>query len=90
MGSYRLEQRNVYGNLRDHILKRQIRNMLIIKVKSNETIDRALRRYKKKVKQTKLHQEYRGSKTFVKPSERRRLTVAKAKYQQKLMDFYSS
>ncbi len=60
--------------------------MLVIKVKSNETIDRALRRYKKKVKQTKLHQEFRRSKVYVKPSERRRLTVAKAVYQQHMME----
>ena len=52
--------------------------MLIINVKDNETIDRALSRYKKKVKDTQLMKEVRRRKNFEKPSVIRRATVLKA------------
>jgi small subunit ribosomal protein S21 len=52
--------------------------MLIINVKDNETIDRALSRYKKKVKDTQLLKEVRRRKNFEKPSITRRATVLKA------------
>jgi small subunit ribosomal protein S21 len=52
--------------------------MLIINVKDNETIDRALSRYKKKVKDTQLLKEVRRRKNFEKPSVIRRATVLKA------------
>jgi small subunit ribosomal protein S21 len=52
--------------------------MLIINVKDSETIDRALSRYKKKVKDTQLLKEVRRRKNFEKPSVNRRATVLKA------------
>jgi small subunit ribosomal protein S21 len=52
--------------------------MLIINVKDNETIDRALRRYKKKVKDTQLMKQVRSRKHFEKPSVKRRHQVLKA------------
>lgn len=52
--------------------------MLIINVKDNETIDRALRRYKKKVKDTQLMKQVRTRKHFEKPSVKRRHEVLKA------------
>jgi small subunit ribosomal protein S21 len=52
--------------------------MLVINVKDNETIDRALSRYKKKVKDTQLLKEVRRRKNFEKPSVIRRATVLKA------------
>lgn len=52
--------------------------MLIINVKDNETIDRALSRYKKKVKDTQLMKEVRRRKNFEKPSVIRRATILKA------------
>jgi small subunit ribosomal protein S21 len=58
--------------------------MLVIKVKENESIDRALRRYKRKVKDTKLLQKTRANQTFVKPSERKKAQISKARYKQQL------
>jgi small subunit ribosomal protein S21 len=52
--------------------------MLIINVKENETIDRVLSRYKKKVKDTQLLKEVRRRKSFEKPSITRRAVVLKA------------
>jgi small subunit ribosomal protein S21 len=52
--------------------------MLLINVKDNETIDRALSRYKKKVKDTQLLKEVRRRKNFEKPSVIRRATIHKA------------
>ncbi|WCL81491.1 30S ribosomal protein S21 [Saprospira sp. CCB-QB6] len=54
--------------------------MLIIKVKDNEPIDRALRRYKRKVRNTKLLREFRKRKHFEKKSVQRRHEVLKAIY----------
>jgi small subunit ribosomal protein S21 len=45
--------------------------MLIINVKDSETIDRALSRYKKKVKDTQLLKEVRRRKNFEKPCLRK-------------------
>lgn len=61
--------------------------MLIIRVKENENIDRALRRYKKKIKQVGLLSEVRRRSHFVKPSKERRLEINKAKYQQQIRQF---
>jgi len=54
--------------------------MLIINVKDSETIDRALRRYKRKVRDTKLMREVRTRKHFAKPSVVRRTEKLKAVY----------
>jgi small subunit ribosomal protein S21 len=42
--------------------------MIIIKVKDGESIDRALRRYKKKFEKTGILKEVRGRMYFSKPS----------------------
>jgi small subunit ribosomal protein S21 len=54
--------------------------MLIIEVKDGENIDRALRRYKRKHRETKLRQELQRRKHFTKPSVKRRKEILKAKY----------
>jgi len=54
--------------------------MLIIEVKDNETIDRALKTYKRKFSRTGTLQELRRRKEFVKPSVRRRAELLKAEY----------
>jgi len=54
--------------------------MLIIERKSNETIDRMVKRYKSKHRNVKLRDELRGRKEFVKPSVKRRKEVLKALY----------
>jgi small subunit ribosomal protein S21 len=59
------------------------RNMLIIEVKDSENIDRALKRYKRKVQQTKILRELRDRKEFKKPSVQRRNQILKAIYKEK-------
>ena len=54
--------------------------MLIIEVKDSESIDRALKNYKRKVQRTKLIKEVRQRKHFVKPSIGRREEILKATY----------
>ena len=56
--------------------------MLVIDVKDNESIDRALKRYKRKVRRTRQLQELRQRKQFTKPSVRRRNEVLKAVYKE--------
>ena len=56
--------------------------MLIIKVVPGENIDRALKRYKRKVRNVKLLNELRGRKEYKKKSSIRRETLKKAKYKQ--------
>ncbi|MCO6464572.1 MAG: 30S ribosomal protein S21 [Saprospiraceae bacterium] len=57
--------------------------MLIINVKEDESIDRALKRYKKKFQAVGLMKELRGRKNFVKPSVIRRNEVLSAAYRLK-------
>ncbi|MDZ4749608.1 MAG: 30S ribosomal protein S21 [Saprospiraceae bacterium] len=57
--------------------------MLIIEVKETESIDRALKRYKRKVQNVRLIQELRRRKEFVKPSVSRRNEILKAVYKTK-------
>lgn len=54
--------------------------MLIINVKEEESIDRALRRYKRKVNSTRVIRELRNRKHFIKPSVKRRNQVLSAAY----------
>jgi small subunit ribosomal protein S21 len=57
--------------------------MLIINVKENESIDKALKRFKKKFEKTGVLKELRSRTSFEKPSVRRRSEVLKAAYRQK-------
>ena len=57
--------------------------MLIIEVKEHESIDRALKRYKRKHSSTKVMRELRRRKHFTKPSVERRKEVLKAVYKDK-------
>jgi len=54
--------------------------MLIIDVKDNESIDRALKRYKRKYRDSQVMKELRRRQEFVKPSITRRAEVLKAVY----------
>jgi small subunit ribosomal protein S21 len=60
--------------------------MLIVNVKENESIDKALKRFKKKFEKTGVVKELRKRSQFEKPSVVRRAEVIKAKYVQKLRD----
>lgn len=57
--------------------------MLIINVKEEESIDRALKRYKRKVHATRLIKEIRRRQQFEKPSVLRRVEVLNAVYREK-------
>jgi len=57
--------------------------MIIIDVKDSESIDRALRRYKRKHRQLGVIKELRRRKHFTKPSVERRTEVLKASYRLK-------
>lgn len=54
--------------------------MIIINVKDEESIDRALKRYKRKVRDTKIIKELRRRKNYEKPSVQRRNEILGAKY----------
>ena len=56
--------------------------MLIIEVKDGETIDKALKKYKKKFERAGTLKELRRRKAFVKPSISRRTEVLKAIYKE--------
>lgn len=60
--------------------------MLIINVKENESIDRALKRFKKKFEKTGVLRELRSRTHYKKPSVARREEIIKAKYIQGLRD----
>lgn len=56
--------------------------MLVIEVKDNESIDRALKRYKRKFERAGTLKQLRKRKHFVKPSVTRRAEVLKAIYKE--------
>lgn len=57
--------------------------MLIINIKENESIDKALKRFKKKFEKTGVLRELRARTSFEKPSVRRRSQILRAAYRQK-------
>ena len=60
------------------------KKMLIINIKENESIDKALKRFKKKFEKTGVLKELRSRTAFEKPSVTRRTQVLKAAYRQKM------
>ncbi len=58
--------------------------MLIIPVKEGESIDRALKRFKRKFDRTRMLRKLRQQQEFTKPSVKRRQQILKAKYIQSL------
>jgi small subunit ribosomal protein S21 len=62
--------------------------MIIVNVKENESIDKALKRFKKKFEKTGILKELRARTAFEKPSVRRRNEIIRAAYreQQQLND----
>jgi len=56
--------------------------MLIIDVRSGETIDKALKRYKRKSINIRVIREVRTRREFVKPSVKRREETLKAVYRE--------
>ncbi|MCU0430616.1 MAG: 30S ribosomal protein S21 [Cytophagaceae bacterium] len=58
--------------------------MIIVNVKENESIDKALKRFKKKFEKTGVLKELRGRSYFEKKSVSRRNQVIRAAYRQRL------
>ncbi len=56
--------------------------MLIIETKDGETIDKMLKRYKKKFEKARILKDLRRRKAFTKPSISRRTEVLKAVYKE--------
>lgn len=54
--------------------------MIIVPVKENESIDKALKKYKKKFEKTGVVRELRSRQTFEKPSVGRRQEIIHARY----------
>ena len=52
--------------------------MLVINIKENESIDKALKRFKKKFEKTGILKELRSRTAFEKPSVTRRTEIKKA------------
>ncbi|CAM1360968.1 ribosomal S21 family protein [Tenacibaculum sediminilitoris] len=59
--------------------------MLIIQVKEGENIDRAIKRYKRKYRNTKILQEIRKRKEYKKPSVTKREQLKKAQYKEQFL-----
>jgi small subunit ribosomal protein S21 len=60
--------------------------MLIIQVKDGENIERALKRYKRKTRNTKLLNQLKDNKHYTKKSIKKRKLIEKASYKQYLQD----
>jgi small subunit ribosomal protein S21 len=57
--------------------------MILISIKENESIDKALKRFKKKFEKTGVLKELRYRNYFEKPSIRKRTTRLRAVYREK-------
>ena len=62
------------------------KNMLVITIKENESIDKALKRFKKKFERTGVLRELRRRSAFTKPSVERRTQIIKAVYKQQMQE----
>ncbi len=58
--------------------------MIIVPIKENETIDKALKKYKKKFEKTGTVKQLRARQAFEKPSVSRRTEIKKAIYRLQL------
>ena len=63
---------------------------ITIHVKDNETIDRALKRFKKKFEQTRVLKKLRARMYYKKPSVQRREELIKAIYKQIMYGTHSA
>jgi len=60
--------------------------MVRVTVKENESIDKALKRFKKKLEKTGTLKEFRTRQYFTKESVRKRDAVGRAVYRQKFIE----
>ena len=59
--------------------------MLIIEIKEGETIERALKRYKRKHRNVQVQKQLRAKRYYTKPSVRRRDELLNAQYKLKYL-----
>lgn len=59
--------------------------MIIVPIKENETIDKALKKFKKKFEKTGVVKQLRSRQAFEKPSISRRTEIKKAVYRNHLL-----
>ncbi len=59
--------------------------MIVVNVKENESIDKALKRFKKKFEKTGVLKELRGRTFYEKPSVKKRNERIKAIYKQQMI-----
>jgi len=64
--------------------------MIIVNVKENESIDKALKRFKKKFEKTGVLKELRARTSFTKPSVRRRDEIKRAAYREQQQNLANS
>lgn len=57
--------------------------MIIVNIKENESIDKALKRFKKKFEKTGVLKELRARTSYEKPSVRRRNEIIRAAYRER-------
>ncbi|MBX2984376.1 MAG: 30S ribosomal protein S21 [Bacteroidia bacterium] len=60
--------------------------MLIVNIKENESLDRALKKFKKKFERTGVVKELRERQAFIKPSIKKRKQMIKARYRQQMQN----
>ena len=60
--------------------------MIIIPIKESETIDRALKKFKKKFERTGVIKQLRERQAFTKPSIKRRTIVKRAIYRKSILE----
>ena len=58
--------------------------MIVVKVNEDDTIERAIKKYKRKFEKVGILKEIRARKEYTKPSVKRRQQLLKAKYIQRL------
>ncbi|GIV34212.1 MAG: hypothetical protein KatS3mg031_1747 [Chitinophagales bacterium] len=58
--------------------------MLIVDVRESESLDKALKKYKKKFEKAGILKELRRRQAYIKPSVRRRNEILRAIYRQKM------
>lgn len=60
--------------------------MLIIDTRESESLDKALKKFKKKFEKAGIVKQLRERQAFIKPSIRRRGTVLRAAYREKMIN----
>ena len=60
--------------------------MIVVPIKEGENIERALKKFKRKFEKTGTIRELRGRQAYVKPSVKKRQTMKRAVYIQKLQE----